>query len=44
MTSNIEGKIEKDRMMLNVLRGSIIVKIFEFYTMQKYQEDEISGS
>ena len=42
MTSDIEGKIEKDRMMLHLFRGDlqdctnlciIIVQIFEFYIM-----------
>jgi len=38
MTSDIEGKIEKDRITNLCI---IIVQIFEFYIMYKYQEDEL---
>ena len=43
MTSDIEGKIEKDRIDLQDCTNLciIIVQIFEFYIMQKYQEDEL---
>ena len=43
MTSNIEGKIEKDQMMLHILRNIIVLNIWIVYH-NEYQEDEISGS